>query len=300
MTISFPAIVARAARAALQWRLLILWSALLLIPTAVLALPVWGLLGVALDHSVQAGTLAQRFDALSAFDLLAVVRRESYALNTAGLLSLVLTLALAPLLSGLTITAARATAPAGFRLLFTGALGQYGRMVRMLVWSAIPLGLALAVGGAIVKLVGRHNLSVLTEDEAGMASMAAMGVALVLFWLAHTTVDAGRAVLALEPQRTSAVKAWWRGLRLVNRRPLVTFGPCLVLLLAGLAVAAVLALLRIRVAPLGAGAIILGVVLTQLAALALAWSRQARLFALYALMKQQAPHKKSEEVPAMQ
>ena len=39
------------------------------------------------------------------------------------------------------------------------------------------------------------------------------------FVLAHVTIEAGRAVLAADPSRRSAVKAWWRGVVLFARRP---------------------------------------------------------------------------------
>jgi hypothetical protein len=67
---------------------------------------------------------------------------------------------------------------------------------------------------------------------------------------------------------------------------LATLGAWLIIVLIGAAVAAALAILRIRLAPIGAGAVAGGFVLTQAAALALGWSRQARLFALFALAGQ--------------
>jgi hypothetical protein len=91
-------------------------------------------------------------------------------------------------------------------------------------------------------------------------------------------------VLATQPQRTSAVKAWWAGVRFLVRRPVAVLGSWLVVGLVGGALAAVLAIVRLQVPPLGAGAMALGLVLVQAAALCLAWSRQARLFALVALM----------------
>ena len=52
----------RAARAALQWRLLALWTIALLLPTLALALPFWSHFSASLDHSVHAAELAQRLD----------------------------------------------------------------------------------------------------------------------------------------------------------------------------------------------------------------------------------------------
>ena len=279
-------VIPRAAGAALQWRLLLLWSACLLVPTAVLALPVWQMLGGALDHSVHATALARQLDAFTVADLSAVIGRNGAMLNTAGLLALLVTLLLSPLLSGFVLIAARVrlqthgAACAGFGQLMTGALAAYGRMLRLLLWSVVPLGIALAAGGQVMDFATRHNATALTETDAHLASRLALVVALLLFGLAHATVDAGRAMLALEPQRTSAVKAWWRGLRLLVRRPLATLGSYLVLGLVGLAVAGALGVARINLAPLGATMAVLGFLVTQLAALVLAWMRSARLFAL--------------------
>lgn len=277
-----------AVRTALQWRLLVLWTGLLLVPTLLMAIPLWRLLGGALDHSVHATVLAQRLDALGAFDLIAVLTRASGTLGTAGLLSLLLTLALAPLLSGMAVTAARAATPARFGHLVTGAFTQYGRMVRMLVWSIVPLGAAVALGGWIVGLVKLRNQAAIVESEAAFASMLGTAAAVLLFALAAATVDAGRAVLAAEPRRTSAVKAWCSGVRLMARRPLAALGGWAVIAVAGLVLAAACTVLRIQVPPIGAGAVALGLVLTQVAALCLAWSRQARLFALVALLPRHA------------
>lgn len=279
----------RAARAALQWRLLVLWAGLLLVPTLVMALPFWRLLGGALDHSVHATALASHLDALNAFDLVAVFKRESGMLGTVGVLSLVLTLALSPLLSGMAVTAARAAQPLGFGRLITGAFAEYGRMVRMLVWSAIPLGAAVALGGWIMDLIDKHNQAAIVADDAARTGKLGIAAALIVFAFAHATVDAGRAVLAAAPRRTSAVKAWWAGLMLVLRRPVATLGSWLVLGLIGLALAAVLGLLRLQLPPLGAGAILLGFIVTQAAALCLAWSRQARLFVLVAQIAHPSP-----------
>jgi hypothetical protein len=278
-----------AVRTALQWRLLMLWTGLLLVPTLVMAVPVWQLLGGALDHSVHASALARKLDALAAFDLIAVFNRAGGMLGTAGILSLLLTLALSPLLSGMAVTAARTATPAGFGQLLTGAFSQYGRMVRMLVWSSVPLGAAVALGAWIASVIDLRNQSAIVESEAQFASMLGTAAAVLLFALATATVDAGRAVLAAEPRRTSAVKGWWTGVRLVVRRPLATLGGWLGIAAVGLVLAAGCALLRVQLPPLGAGTVIAGLVLTQAAALCLAWSRQARLFALVALLAVPAP-----------
>lgn len=275
------------AAAALQWRLLLLWAGCLLVPTAVLALPVWGLLSGALDHTAHAAALVRRVDALAAFDLRDVFAQNVGTVATAGVLALLLTLLLSPLLSGMAITAARAIragdGAAGFRRLMRGALAEYGRMLRMLLWSVVPLGAALALGAVVMDQVASHNEAAITEADAALASWLGIALALLLFMLAHATLDAGRAVLALAPSRTSAVKAWWSGVLLLVRRPLSTLAIWLVFVLLGTVVAAVLGVARANLPPLGAATLVLGFIMVQLAAMALAWSRNARLFALIAL-----------------
>lgn len=281
----------RAARAALQWRLLLLWSACLLIPTLVLALPFWKTLSASFDHSVHAPALARALDLFSVADLLANHGKNVLALNAAGIAAIVLTLLLSPLLSGMVIVAARApAAPAaapGFGPLLSGAFVEYGRMARSLVWAVVPLGAALALGGGVLHLAGKYNRKAILESDADLVSYAALAVAALLFMLAHATLDAGRATLAVERRRTSAVKAWWRGLRLLRKRPLATFGVYAALSAGGLLLAALLALARLNLPPVGAAGLCGAFLVTQAIALALAWMRSARLFALIDLVKAQ-------------
>ena len=84
----------------------------------------------------------------------------------------------------------------------------------------------------------------------------------------------------LTPVRGST---WWAGVKLVARWPLATLGAWRIIGVVGIALAAALGLLRAHVPALGIGTIVLGFLLTQAAALILAWSRAARLYALMAL-----------------
>ena len=65
----------RAPFAAMQWRLLLLWVLLLLLPTAAVSLPLFRALSGVLDHSIHAQEWAVRFsatmfgDAMSALNL---------------------------------------------------------------------------------------------------------------------------------------------------------------------------------------------------------------------------------------
>jgi hypothetical protein len=276
-----------AARAALQWRLLLLWAVLLLLPALAATLPVWQMLGESLDQSPQAAALARALDLTAVSDLMQVYKRYNTAVGNGALVALLLTLLLSPLLSGMTIAAARAPQRLGLRGLLGGGMLEYGRLLRMLVWSSIPLGVAFLLGSLTagpLRSLGNNALLESTVQNASLAANVVIGLFLVL---AHATVDAGRAVLAADRRKTSAVRAWGEGVMLVVRRPLATLGAYVLITLAGLVVAAVVALVRIRVAPIGY-TFFVAFALTQLGVMAVAWMRSARLFALIALVRPQA------------
>ena len=123
------------------------------------------------------------------------------------------------------------------------------------------------------------------ESSADKAAMLAALVTGLLMLLVHATLDSGRAVLALDRRRSSAVLAWCDGLGLIARRPFAVFGLYAAISLLGLALAAALAVARLNVPALGAGGFLGGLVLAQLAVLALAWMRCARLCGLMQLAR---------------
>jgi hypothetical protein len=277
----------RAARSALQWRLLLLWALCLLIPTVVLTMPMWQMLGAGIDNSVHAASLARELDMTAIADLLGMHGKRSTYFNNAGLIALVLTLLISPLLSGMVATAARATAAPGFRDLIAGGLREYPRMARMLVWAMLPLGVAVAIGSAVMDAAGEHARTVVLESDADMAGNLALLATALLFAIVHATVDAGRAALAIERRRSSAVKAWWAGVKMVAKRPFATLGVYLLISIVGFALAAVLTLARFNLPQMGMASFIGGIVLTLLVVSALAWMRSARLFAMIDLARSQ-------------
>ncbi|MFC5549561.1 hypothetical protein [Massilia aerilata] len=275
-----------AMRAALQWRLMLWWAVLLLLPTVVASLPVWQMLGASLDHSVHAPQLAQKLDMLAIADLIGGVReRFGAAIGSGGIVALALTLLLSPLLAGMTIHAARATKRPGFIDLLAGGAQEYARMFRMLVWSAVPLLIVGIVAGIAFKVAGKSAESAILESEAERASHIALFVTALAFVLVHATIDAGRALLANERRRRSAIVAWWGGVRLMMRRPLTLLAVYVIVTGAGLLLAALLALARLHVPAIGAGGTAAAFLLTQLAVLVLGWMRSARLFAMMAMVR---------------
>lgn len=280
---------AAAIRPAFQWRLSLLWLAGLLLPTLVAALPVWRMLSSAFDHSPQAAALARRLDLVAIADLVGMHAGHGAAIASGGIVTLALGLLLSPLLTGAAITAARAPQTLGFAALVAGGVHEYGRLARMLVWAVVPLGLVAALSGAALGAAEEFGAAAVVESEARLATWAALGVSALLFLIAHATLDAGRAVLALDRRRRSAVLAWVHGWRLLRRRPLAAFGTYLGVSAAGLALAGLLAVARINTPPLGVLGFVGALLLTQLAVLALAWMRCARLFGLMALARETAP-----------
>jgi hypothetical protein len=275
-----------AMRAAMQWRLMLWWAVLLLLPTLAASLPVWQMLGANLDHSIYASQLAGKLDMLAIADLMTSAReRFAPAIGSGGIVALALTLLISPLLAGMTIHAARATRRPGFIDLLAGGAQEYARMFRMLVWSVVPLAIAGILAGIAFKVAGKAGESAILESDAERASHIAMIVAGVVFALVHATIDAGRALLANERRRRSAIVAWWGGVKLMVRRPFSLLGVYVVVTGIGLGVAALLALARLHVPALGAGGTAGAFLLTQLAVLVLGWMRSARLFAMMALVR---------------
>jgi hypothetical protein len=275
-----------AMRAALQWRLMLWWALLLLLPTLAASLPVWQMLAANLDNSVYAPQLAERLDMLAIADLIGAVReRFGVAMSLGGIVALALTLLLSPLLAGMSIHAARATRRPGFIDLLAGGAQEYARMFRMMVWSVIPLVIVGVAAGIAFKVAGKSAESAILESDADRASHLALIATAVVFVLVHATLDAGRALLANERRRRSAVVAWWGGVRLMLRRPLPLLGVYVLVTGIGLLLAALLAVARLHVPALGAGGTIGAVLLTQLAVLVLGWMRSARLFAMMALVR---------------
>jgi len=280
-------VLLRAARAALQWRMLLIWVLLMLVPVAIICVPLWQMLGAGLDHSVHAAALARQLDLVAFADLLSMHNKNALAFNTAGVLALAVTLLLAPFLSAMAAGAARAPTTPSVRELVAGGLSGYPRMLRMLVWSVVPLGLAAALGGVAMEAAGDHAANAITAADAALWSNLATLLTALLLVLAHASLDAGRAQFAIERRRSSAVKAWWAGCRLLARRPLHGLGAYLLIALAGLGLAALLALARLNVSGATLGGFVGALLLVQLTVAVLGAMRSARLFALVALARSQ-------------
>jgi hypothetical protein len=278
-----------ALRRALQWRLLLLWVLVTLIPASVVALPFGRIIFGQLDHSVHAGEWAQRFNIVMFADLMASIKTQSAALAGAEVGATVLLLLLIPFLNGLFVVSARAVAPLKMGDLIRGGLQQYGPMLRLSFMAVVPLGIALALGWAAMKGVGRYTEHAILETNVDHLKWAALGLSAVLFALADATVDAGRASLALSPGKRSAIKAWWRGLKLVLTHPLRSL--VLFLGVTALAAVSVLAVNGVQAALHAAtpSGFVWVFITTQVIVAIMAWMHFARLFAMLELTRTFGP-----------
>jgi hypothetical protein len=230
---AFGALVTGLARA-FQWRLMVVWTLALSLPTLMATLPFWHMLSARLDHSVHVPTIAARFDLAWMLEIASPMNQDAGAALTAStLVSLALALLLSPWLTGMVVASIRAGDTLRFGNLLQLGLREYGRMARMLLWSTIPLGIAFAIGGGMMTWADKQAEVAILETAATNASRIAMVVLGVAFVLAHASVETGRAMLAIDPARRSAVKAWWRGTLLLVRRPVAVLVVYLGTMLAG-------------------------------------------------------------------
>jgi hypothetical protein len=277
-----------ALRSALQWRLLLLWILATLVPTLLVATPLWATLQATFGSSVHAARIAAGDDIGLLLQGLAGIA-EHMGWFVAGLGgSTVLMLLLAPWLTGMVVASLRAGRRLGFGELVHGGLSEYWRMLRMLLWSLIPLGIALAIGGAVMGAMHGGAEDAILAADADAAGRNGMIVAGIVFVLLHATVEAGRGWLGADRQLRSVVKAWWRGVKLLLRRPLATLLVYVVASVAGYGLAALFAWWRVRADGTGTGAFVLSFLLGQAIVAMLAWGRIARVTGMAALAADRA------------
>ncbi len=268
---------------ALQWRLCLLFVAASLLCALVAGLPAFKWLAGALDYSVQAGAIAAGEAPALLADALMARNAPLALLGQSTIVATVLMLLLSPLLAGATVAAARSRATLGFGDLLRGAISEYGPMLRMLAWSIVPLGFALLVMSAILGANAKAHEDAILASELATGRNIGLWIGGLLFVLAHASLEAGRGWLAADGRLRSALKAWWRGLKLLGKRPFAVLGVYLATTLAGLLLVALLLLLRPYLGHGGVFALVLGLLLSSAIAAALAWSRVARLFGMQAL-----------------
>lgn len=271
-----------------RWRVLALFSGLALLPSALAVAPLWAYLSQRLDHAAGHESFRERLPFSGFLELARGLGENGMAarigLGLAG--GLVMAFLVAPWSAGAAMTEARSETPVRMRALLGSAGELYGRLVRTTLVSLLPLGIAFAISGGFMKGAGSFGKKALTEAAAFRALHLAQAGAVIAIFLAHLTVDAGRAHLAARPERRSAFLAWSAGAWMVLRRPVNTVA----LGAAGTALAVVPALLAMRLRealPAGPGwSMALGFLLATAATTAVAWGRSVRLAALSELAAQ--------------
>jgi hypothetical protein len=272
-----------ALKSALQWRLLLLWILATLLPALLVATPLWTTLQAQFGHSVHAAQVAAGQDVSLLMQGLAKVAEHMDWLTGALGGGTLLMLLLAPWLTGMVIASLRAGRRLGFGELVHGGLSEYWRMLRMMLWSLIPLGIALAIGGGVMGALGSRADDAILAADADAAGRNGLIVAGIVFVLLHATVEAGRGWLGADRTLRSVVKAWWRGVMLLVRRPLATLLVYVVATLVGYGLALLFAWWRVRADGTGTGAFVLSFLLGQAAVAMIAWARIARVTGMASL-----------------
>lgn len=271
--------VARAPFAAMQWRLLLLWVLLLLIPTAIVSLPFWRALSGAIDHSIHAQAWATQFNFSMLGDTMSTIKAGSW-LNGLALLAMLFTLLMSPFLNGMVVGSGRAGRSLGFSHLLQCGIVEYGRMFRLMLWSILPYAIVGILIGLAMHVAGDIDDKAVLQSRADTASHIALFVAVGLFVLAQAIIESSRAAFIVDTGLRSATRALGRGFMQLLRRPFSTLLSYLLISGIGYAIAMALGIGRINTPALGFVGLVLAIVLAQLVVLVIGWVRVARLFAL--------------------
>ncbi|GGD51182.1 hypothetical protein [Pseudoxanthomonas indica] len=268
---------------ALHWRVLLLWLVALGLIALVAAFPVWRALDGALSNTVGAAAYAQALDAFALVDLSRVLGKDA-SVGFGVVVSGVLSVLLMPWLTGVMLAGIRLGKAGRLATIAGEGMREYGRQLRLMIWSLLPLGIALGLGAWWMNIASSH------ADEAILASVAERGqrwaliAAVLVFVLAHAGIELTRARIAVRDDTRSVIRAWWRSLMLYLRRPFAVLGLYLLTCVIGFAVVLGLAWLRTRVAGVNGVGLLLAVLGAQAVVAAMAWTRLARLRALAAVV----------------
>jgi len=274
-----------ALRSALRWRPLLLWCLITLLATEVVTFPVGLALSSRLDHSVHATAFAQHLKALMSFDLIEAGQAEFGTAFGSGAVAALFLLLLIPFLNGVFVAVSRAVTPIKLGELIREGLRNYGPMFRMTLMSVVPLGIAGVAYWGAMKGVKHYDQTAILEADVDHLMWAALALSVVVFAWANASVDAGRASLALDPARRSAIKAWWRGLKLVAGHPLRSL--TLYLSITAIAVLVMVAMtwFRIDISATSRWGAFAALLVTQMIVAVTAWMHYARLFAMLELTR---------------
>jgi hypothetical protein len=280
------AMIGRAMRRALQWRLLILSPAVLFAAALATLFPLLRVLGEVFNYSPRWTQLTVLDSYTTAGIAKAFATPASTAVTTGVQTSFVLALLIAPFLAGAALVVAEADARPRLRALLSGAGAFYPRLLRMQLAALIPLGAAGVLASVVIGWSSRVEDAATSEAATHASSRIAWTLAIALVFVAQLVVDAGRARLAAEPNRRSAVKALGAGVKLIIKRPGQALAIGASSTAVALLVAAIVLVVRHQLAQTSIAAIALALVLGQLAVAAIAWGRAARLCGLVEIARE--------------
>ncbi len=271
-----------------QWRYLLLFPLAMTLPVGLSYVPMKHYLEWLFDRSTREGDLVARLDSPALIEVLRQLRDpEAAGIFSGTHAAVVFALILAPALAGAAAALARHhTSHLRLRGLLGGAGELYPRMFRMALVAALPLGIAGGVSALAFHLAQTSSASASLESASDSGYRWATLLTLLLLWLASVTIEAGRAHLAAEPERKSALVAWWAGVKLLVRRPGKALGLCAMTSVVGTGTALLVTALRNRIVEGGAATILLGLLLGQLAIVAIAWGRSSRMVGLVELVRE--------------
>lgn len=262
----------------LQWRIMLLWLLVTLLPTLVVVLPLWGLLDDMLGNSVHAERYASHFDGLMFGDVMAGLR-DNHGTGMAFLAGIVLTLAISPFLTGMVIASGRAGRALSFGALLQGGATEYGRMLRLLILSLVPYALFAMAAHGMSSLASDKGDAALLESSADLWAHVALGVTVLVFVIVQCIVESARAAYIADVTLRSAFRALGRGFMQFIRRPFATLLVYVVITLVGAILAVLVASWRGHTTAVGSGALV-AFLIVQLGVVVVAWMRTSRLLAL--------------------
>jgi len=277
-------------RVAVQWRLLLLWLLIMLIPVSVVALPLWQTLGGLLDTSVHAAEWARHFSAMMLTDVIFDLSEHAEWFGGVAVAGLVLTLLFSPFLDGMIVGSGRARQVLGFGALLQNGLLEYGRMFRLMLWSLPLYGLVMWESMAGMHMANNYADTAVLESQADLYSNVMHVLTLIVFVLIQSIIESARAAFMADVTLHSATRALWRGIKQLIRRPLRTLLFYVVVTVVGLLLASVFAVARIHVTAVGSVGFLFAWVLSQLMVVSIGWMRVARLFALTEVARTVVPN----------
>ncbi|HVI54334.1 MAG TPA: hypothetical protein VM621_04660 [Luteibacter sp.] len=273
------AAIGNGALGGLQWRLLLLWILISLLPTLVVALPLWSTLDAMLGNSVHAEAWAKHFDGLMFGDVFNALGRNNPWMGMAFVAGTILTLATSPFLTGMAVAGGRAGRALSFGGLLQGGATEYGRMLRLLLLSLVPYGVFALVAKVVSSFADDSTDAALLPATADMYAYGALAVALLCFAIAQIVVESARAQFVADIVLRSAFRALGRGFVQFIRRPFASLLVYLVITLVGVALAVLIGAWRGHTVASGSG-LVVAFLIVQLGVVVLAWMRTARLLAM--------------------